>query len=215
MPVEVKICGISTPEAMAAAVSGGAAYVGLQFFPKSPRYVRPAQAGALAAGLPQRVTRVGLLVDPDDETLDAVLREVPLDLLQLHGTEAPQRVAAIRARFGRPVMKVLKIKNKGDFDDVQSYLGVADRILFDAKAPKGMKDALPGGNAVSFDWTLLSGRSWRLPWMLAGGLTAENLSEAVRASGARAVDTASGVEDAPGRKNPEKIRAFLAAAQAL
>ena len=215
MSVEVKICGISTPEAMAAAVAGGAAYVGLNFYPESPRHVPPAQASALAAGLPQHVTRVGLLVDPDDETLDTVLREVPLDVLQLHGAEEPQRVAAIRARFGRPVMKVLKIKNSADFDDVQPYLGVADHLLFDAKAPKGMKDALPGGNAVSFDWTLLSGRNWRLPWMLAGGLTAENLPEAVRASGARAVDTSSGVEDAPGRKNPEKIRAFLAAAQAL
>lgn len=215
MAIEVKICGISTPEAMAAAVAGGAHYVGMAFFPRSPRNVTPAQARALCTGLPDRTRRVGLFVDPDDETLASVLAEAPLDLLQLHGNEDPRRVAAIRARFERPVMKVLKIGGAEDFAAATPYLDLAERLLFDAKTPKNMKGALPGGNAVSFDWSLLSGRKWPLPWMLAGGLTAENLPAAVEASGARAVDTSSGVEDAPGRKSSAKIRDFLATAAGL
>jgi phosphoribosylanthranilate isomerase len=140
---------------------------------------------------------------------------VPLDLLQLHGEEPPERVAALKARFERPVMKVLKIARKQDLDQVTAYAGVADRFLLDARPPKGRKDALPGGNAVAFDWRLLAGRRFPKPWMLAGGLTPENLRQAVEISGATAVDTASGVESAPGVKDPERIRAFMAAARAL
>jgi phosphoribosylanthranilate isomerase len=215
MSVQVKICGISTPEAMTAAVEGGAAFVGLVFYPRSPRAVTPAQAAALAALVPAGVMKTGLLVDAEDATIAAILKEVPLDLLQLHGSESPERVAAVKARFGLPVMKVVKLRQAGDLEAVGPFLAVADRLLFDAKPPAEMTDALPGGNALAFDWTLLSGTTWPLPWMLAGGLTPENVARAVALSGAPAVDVSSGVEDAPGKKNPQKIRAFLAAAQAL
>ncbi|HMA14996.1 MAG: phosphoribosylanthranilate isomerase [Bacteroidota bacterium] len=215
MSVQVKICGISTPEAMAAAVEGGAAFVGLVFYPPSPRAVTPTQAAALAAPVPAGVTKTGLLVDADDATIEAILKEVPLDLLQLHGGESPQRVAAVKARFGLPVMKVVKLRQAGDLGAVEPFLAVADRLLFDAKPPAEMSGALPGGNAVAFDWTLLAGTTWPLPWMLAGGLTPDNVARAVAVSGAPAVDVSSGVEDAPGRKSVAKIKAFLAAAKAL
>jgi phosphoribosylanthranilate isomerase len=215
MTVQVKICGISTPEAMAAAVEGGAAFVGLVFFPPSPRAVTPAEAAALAAPVPPDVIKTGLLVDADDDTIAAILKEVPLDLLQLHGSESPARVAAVKARFGLPVMKVVKLHETGDLDAAQPFLAVADRLLFDAKPPAAMTKALPGGNAVAFDWTILAGTRWPLPWMLAGGLTPENVAEAVALSGAPAVDVSSGVEDAPGKKSVHKIKAFLAATRTL
>lgn len=215
MSVSVKICGINSAEAMAAAVDNGADYVGLVFYPPSPRAVTPDQAAMLAARVPDGITKVGLLVDADDDTIAAILAKVTLDLLQLHGSEAPGRVADIRARFGRPVMKAVKIAGAEDVATADAYLGVADRLLFDAKAPKSMKNTLPGGNALSFDWRLLAGRKWALPWMLSGGLDIDNLAEALRVSGAPAVDVSSGVEDRPGAKNPDKIKAFLAAAKAL
>ncbi len=215
MSVDVKICGLSTPEAMTAAVEGGAAFVGLVFYPPSPRAVTPAQAAPLAALVPEGVIKTGLLVDADDATIEAILKEVPLDLLQLHGAESPARVAEVKARFGLPVMKVVKLRREGDLEAVQPYLEVADRLLFDAKPPADMENPLPGGNAVAFDWTILAGTTWPLPWMLAGGLTPENVARAVEISGAPAVDVSSGVEDAPGRKNPAKIKAFLAACRAL
>jgi phosphoribosylanthranilate isomerase len=213
MSVQVKICGISTPEAMSAAVDGGAAFVGLVFYPPSPRAVTPAQAAPLAALVPKGVVKTGLLVDADDATLDAILKDVPLDLLQLHGSESPARVAAVKARFGLPVMKVVKLRQPGDLEAVAPYLAVADRLLFDAKPPAEMTGALPGGNAVTLDWTLLAGTTWPLPWMLAGGLTAENVARAIAVSGAPAVDVSSGVEDSPGVKNTNKIKAFLDAAR--
>ena len=215
MTVQVKICGISTVEAMTAAVEGGAAFVGLVFYPPSPRTVTPSQATPLAALVPAGIVKTGLLVDAEDATIEAILKEVPLDLLQLHGSESPERVAAIKRRFGLPVMKVVKLRQEGDLEAAQSFLAVADRLLFDAKPPAEMTAALPGGNAVAFDWTLLSGRSWPLPWMLAGGLTSQNVAQAVAVSGAPAIDVSSGVEDAPGKKNPQKIAAFLAATRAL
>lgn len=215
MTVQVKICGISTPEAMGAAVEDGAAFVGLVFYPPSPRAVTPAEAAPLAALVPPDVVKTGLLVDADDATIEAVLKAVPLDLLQLHGGESPERVAAVKARFGLPVMKVVKLRQEGDLEAARPYLGVADRLLFDAKPPATMKDPLPGGNAVAFDWTLLAGTTWPLPWMLAGGLTPGNVAEAVALSGAPGVDVSSGVEDAPGDKSPQKIKAFLAAARAF
>lgn len=211
MPVEVKICGITDEEAMDAAIEGGADYVGLVFFAKSPRNVTPDRAAELVEFTPGDVTKVGLFVDPDDATLDSVLTRVRLDLLQLHGNETPERVEAIRLEYGLPVMKVLSVSVADDLAAAEPYLAVADRLLFDAKPPKGA--VLPGGNAVSFDWTILTGRKWGLPWMLAGGLTPANVAEAIRISGAPCVDVSSGVESAPGVKDVEKINAFIRAAR--
>lgn len=215
MTVTAKICGINDPVAMATAVEGGASHVGLVFYPPSPRSVTPEQAADLAQIAGSGVMRTGLFVDPDDVLIDTVLARVPLDLLQLHGTESPDRVAELKDRTGRKVMKAISIGKAADIDSAQAYVDIADWLMFDAQPPKDMKNALPGGNAVAFDWTLLAGRDWPLPWMLAGGINIDNVAAAVRQSGAQVVDTSSGVEDAPGRKNPEKIRAFLAAVSAL
>ena len=215
MAIETKICGINTAEAMDAAVAGGAAMVGLVFYPPSPRYLAPDKAAALAVRVPPAVAKVGLLVDPDNALITQVLARVPLDMLQLHGSETPWRVADIRKLADRPVMKAIKVATAEDLEPAEAYVAVAERLLFDAKAPKHMKDALPGGNALAFDWRLLAGRSWQRPWMLSGGLEADNLTEAVEISGACGVDVSSGVEDRPGVKNPDKIAAFLAKARAL
>jgi phosphoribosylanthranilate isomerase len=215
MTVTAKICGINDAEAMATAVEGGASHVGLVFYPPSPRSVTPAQAAALAAVAGTGVVRTGLFVDPDDALIDDVLSAVPLDLLQLHGTETPDRVRALRARTGRQVMKAIRVGGAKDIDGAKDYVDVADWLMFDALPPKDMTNALPGGNALAFEWKLLSGRRWPRPWMLAGGINVGNVAEAVRLSGARVVDTSSGVEDAPGRKNLDKIKAFLAAVAAL
>lgn len=215
MAVTVKICGINTPAAAETAGAAGADMIGLVFYPPSPRAVTPAQAATVAARVADGVGKVGLFVDPDDASIDAVLSAVPLDLLQLHGAETPERLAEIRRRFAVPVMKAVKIAGRADVARADAYSAAADRLLFDAKPPKDMAGALPGGNALAFDWQLLAGRDWPLPWMLSGGLDARNVAEAVRISGARAVDVSSGVEDRPGVKNPDKIRAFVAAAKAL
>ncbi len=215
MTIEAKICGINSAEAMTAAVEGGARAVGLVFYPPSPRYVSPEQAAKLAALVPADILTVGLLVDADDRTIAAILDRVPLDLLQLHGAETPDRVADLKARFGLPAMKAIKVATAADIGVAAAFEAVADRILFDAKPPKEMTDALPGGNAVAFDWRLLTGHDSALPWMLSGGLHAGNLDEAVRVSGATAIDVSSGVEDRPGVKNPEKIRHFLGTVASL
>ncbi len=215
MSLQVKICGLNAPPGVAAAVDDGASHIGLNFYPPSPRYVTPEQAAPLAAMVPDRVTTVGLFVDGDDDAIEAVLRRVPLDMLQLHGTETPQRVAEIRQRFGHPVMKAIKVAEAEDLAQAARFQPVVDWLLFDAKPPAEMAHALPGGNALSFEWSLLAGRGWGRPMMLSGGLGTDNLADAVRISGARAVDVSSGVEDRPGRKNPDKIRAFLALAQRL
>jgi len=215
MKVEAKICGINSAAAMAAAVEGGAAYVGLVFYPPSPRAVDAAEAARLASLAAKPVVKVGLFVDAEDETIADVVDNVALDMLQLHGAESPARVAAIKDRFGLPVMKAVKIAGPDDLETVADYAGVADRILFDAKAPAGMAGALPGGNALAFDWHLIAGRRWPIPWMLSGGLDAGNVAEAVCISGATAVDVSSGVEDRPGVKNTAKIKAFLDAVAAL
>jgi phosphoribosylanthranilate isomerase len=165
--------------------------------------------------VPTGIAKVGLVVDASDDTIQGILAEAPLDLLQLHGGESPARVAEIRARFGLPVMKVISVADAADVAAAHAYEPVADRLLFDAKPPKSMKDALPGGNALSFDWTLLKGQSFGRPWMLAGGLNANNLAEAVARTGAAAVDTSSGVEDRPGEKNINKIKEFIAVARRL
>jgi len=215
MPVVAKICGLKTAETVATAVDHGADFVGFNFFRKSPRYVEPEDAAALGRAMPSRVLKTGLFVDDDDARIAAILAAAPLDLLQLHGAETPERVAAIKAQFDIPVMKVIKVRDRADIARAADFETVADRLLFDAQPPAGVKNALPGGNAVSFDWTLLQGFRSRLPWMLSGGLTAENLAEAVRQSGAPAVDVSSGIEDRPGEKNPNKIKDFLAAARSL
>jgi phosphoribosylanthranilate isomerase len=209
--VQAKICGINSREALNAAVAGGAAYFGLVFYPPSPRCVSPAQAAALATAAPAQIKCVGLFVDASDQTLDEVLRQVRLDLLQFHGSETPGRVRAVKARLGLPVMKAVPVAGPGDLNRAADYFDVADRLLFDAKPPNSMTDALPGGNALAFDWELLSGRDWPLPWMLSGGLTPDNVGEAVAISGAPAVDVSSGVEDRPGHKDLDRIAAFLKA----
>ncbi|ASG21668.1 phosphoribosylanthranilate isomerase [Nitrospirillum viridazoti] len=213
MPVKAKICGINHPEALRAAVDGGARYIGLVFFAKSPRNVSLPLAAELARMVPTGVRTVGLFVDPTDEFLDQALAQVPLDLIQLHGEETPERVAAIRAATRLPVMKALKVETAADLDAASAYEPVADILLFDAKPPKGA--VLPGGNGVAFDWTLLTGRQWAKPWMLSGGLAPDTVAEAIRVSGAEAVDVSSGVEDRPGHKDPALIRAFLKAVRVI
>lgn len=214
MRLDVKICGIRTPEVIDAAVRHGARWVGFNFYPPSPRAVEPHAAAELARRLPTGVRAVGLFVDPGDAMLDQIVPRVPLDMLQLHGRETPQRVRAIRDRFGIPVMKALGIGAAEDLDAADGYLGAADRLLFDARPPKNVT-ALPGGNGIVFDWKILAGRRSPLPWMLSGGLNAGNLAEAVMVTGAASVDTASGVEDRPGHKTPERVAAFLVAASAI
>ena len=207
--VRVKICGIRTPSEMQAVAAAGAAYVGLNFFPKSPRFVTLDEARAVALAAPDGLCKVALVVDAEDATLDAIVAAVPLDMLQLHGHESPERVAEVKARHGLPVMKVIGVAGEADLAMLQDYSLVADQILIDAKAPKDA--VLPGGNGLTFDWRLLVGRKWLRPWMLAGGLTPENVADAIRLTGAAQVDVASGVERAPGVKDPAKVAAFVAA----
>jgi phosphoribosylanthranilate isomerase len=208
--IRVKICGLRTPGTVAAAVAGGAAYLGFVFFAKSPRNLTLAEAAALAVDVPPGIAKVALTVDADDATLDAIAATVPVDLIQLHGAESPARVREVRARLGLPVMKAVGIAGAEDLGQIEAYGRVADQLLIDAKPPKGAD--LPGGNGLAFDWRLLAGRRWPVPWLLAGGLTAANVAEAVRLTGARQVDVSSGVESAPGVKDEGLIRAFLQAA---
>ena len=208
--IRVKICGLRDAAAVDAAVAAGAAYLGFVFFPKSPRNVDVDTAAALAATVPPGVAKVALTVDADDAALDALTAAVPLDMLQLHGSESPERVAEVRARYGLPVMKAVGVATAEDLPRLDTYARVADQILVDAKPPPGAD--LPGGNGLAFDWRLIAGRRWPVPWMLAGGLTPDNVAEAIRATGARQVDVSSGVESAPGVKDPELIRAFVTAA---
>ena len=211
MTVETKICGLSTAEAVDAAVAGGARWVGFMTYPRSPRHVATETLRTLARRVPETVGRVGVFVDPDDALIDERLAAGALDLLQLHGSETPERIADIKRRTGKPVMKVIKIAEAADVErGIATYAAVADRLMFDAA-----EGILPGGNATAFDWTILSGRTVPLPWVLAGGLTADNLAEAVRVTGARTVDVSSGVESSRGVKSIELIRAFLRHAAAL
>jgi phosphoribosylanthranilate isomerase len=215
MSIAAKICGVTSAEAVEAAVAGGARFVGFVFYPPSPRSVTAAEAAALASGVAPHITRTGVFVDPDDRTLESVLAKVPLGLLQFHGGETPERLAAVKRRFGMKVMKAIKVAGEIDLQAARDFLGVADWLMFDAKAPKDLANALPGGNALAFDWELLRQRNWPLPWMLSGGLKPENLAEAVKISRAEAVDVSSGVERRPGEKDPAKIRDFLARAKSL
>lgn len=209
--IRVKICGLREPAHVDAAVRAGAAYVGFVFFAKSPRNIAPAAAAALAARVPPGVAKVALTVDIDDAALDALVAAVPLDMLQLHGQESPERVQAVKLRHGLPVMKAVGIAGEADLTALAEYGRVADQILVDAKPASGA--ARPGGNAVAFDWRLIAGRRWPVPWMLAGGLTPGNVAEAIRLTGARQVDVSSGVERAPGVKDAGLIAAFIAAAK--
>ena len=212
MSVSVKICGLNTPEAVDAAITAGARYLGFVFFPKSPRHVTPETAAALVAPVPLGIARVGLFVNPDDATLEQTLAQVALDIIQLHGYESPARVAEVKALTGLPVMKAVGVAEPKDLDALWEYGLAADMLLIDAKAPKDA--VLPGGNGLAFDWRLLAGRQILKPWLLAGGLTPENVNTAIRLTRAQGVDVSSGVESAPGVKDAEKIRSFIARATA-
>ncbi|MFK7743801.1 MAG: phosphoribosylanthranilate isomerase [Roseobacter sp.] len=208
----VKICGLTDAAHVAAAATAGARYVGFVFFPKSPRNVSLAQARGLALATPDGVAKVALVVNADDALLDDLTREVPVDILQLHGKETPARVAEIKARYGLPVMKAVGVADASDLAAIDTYSAVADQLLIDAKPPKGAD--LPGGNGLAFDWHLLADRKyWTKPWMLAGGLTPENVAQAVARTGARQVDVSSGVEKAPGQKDASLFSSFVENAQ--
>jgi phosphoribosylanthranilate isomerase len=205
-----KVCGLSSPESVAAAAQAGAAYVGFVFFAKSPRNVSIEQARALALEVPAGLCKVALTVNATDAELAGILDAVPIDMLQLHGRESPERVAEVKSLFGLPVMKAVGVADADDLPAIAAYSRVADQLLIDAKPPKDAD--LPGGNGLAFDWRLISGRKWAVPWMLAGGLTPENVAQAVHLTGATQVDVSSGVESAPGTKDNDKIAAFLRAA---
>ena len=213
MTVEVKICGLKTEAALDAALGSGADYVGLVFCAASPRNLDFETAHRLAERARGRAKIVTLLVDPDDTLLDLVVAAVAPDIIQLHGSETPQRVAEVSKRLGRPVLKAVKVADAVDALGALIYAGKADRILFDAKPVPGGADALPGGNGVPFDWEALAGVRGKLDYMLAGGLTPANVAEAICLTGATAVDVSSGVESRPGEKDPELIRSFLHAAK--
>ena len=197
--VAVKFCGLTRPQDVADAAEVGARYIGFVFFEKSPRHLDLETARTLAAQAPVGLCKVALTVNAGNDALDHLIRNVPLDMLQLHGSEPPERVQEVRSRYGLPVMKAVGVADASDLSALDRYARVADQILVDAKPPKGA--ALPGGNGLAFDWRLIVGRRWPVPWMLAGGLTPQNVAEAIRATGVRQVDVSSGVEEAPGLKS--------------
>jgi phosphoribosylanthranilate isomerase len=205
---KVKICGLSTPETLTTAIKAGADFVGLVFYKPSPRHVEIEVAAYLAKQVPNTTQIVGLFVDPTDGYMEQVLHDVPLTMIQLHGREPPERVKAIKAKFKLPVIKALPIETSKDIDKIKAYDGIADWLLFDAKGEK-----LPGGNGITFDWTILKDYMGQSAWMLAGGLTPENINEALTILSPDAVDVSSGVESAPGIKDSHKIRSFLEAAK--
>jgi phosphoribosylanthranilate isomerase len=208
----VKICGLRTAADVQAVARAGAAYAGFVFFARSPRNLTVPEARVLALLAPVGLAKVALVVDADDAALDAIVEGVPLDMLQLHGHETPERVAEVRVRYGLPVMKAVGVADEGDLAGLMDMSLAADQLLIDAKPARGA--VLPGGNGLAFDWRLLVGRKWLRPWMLAGGLTPENVAEAVRLTGAAQVDVSSGVESAPGIKDHGRIAAFVQAAGA-
>ena len=213
MTVAVKICGLTSPTAVAAAAEAGADYAGFMFYPPSRRNVTSDLAAKLARLMPGTMQSVAVTVDADDDLLAEITRTMAPDLLQLHGDEPPSRVAEIKERFNRPVMKAVLVAGPDDIERARAYEDTADLLLFDAKPPTSMRDALPGGNGLVFDWQLIAGYRSDTPWMLSGGLTSENVAEAVRITGAKMVDVSSGVEDTPGQKNPDLITAFVRAAK--
>jgi len=213
MPYPVKICGLSEEATLHAAVDAGAALVGFVHFLKSPRHVSLARAAKLTSLLPPSVLSVLVLVDPDDELLDEITATAPMDYLQLHGNETPARLADIRKRYTQQkIIKAIALTTPADLRLARAYEHFADMLLFDAKAP--VESSIPGGNGITFDWTLLAGFQSPLPWLLSGGLTPENVAEAIKQSGAKMVDVSSGVEQKPGVKDAGKINAFIEAARA-
>ncbi len=212
MALDIKICGLKTDEALAAALAGGASHVGFIFFAKSPRNIDPIEAGRLREVARGRAEAVAVTVDAGDETLDRIVASMAPDMLQLHGKETPERVAEVKARYGLPVMKAFAIREAADLDAIAPYIGIADRFLFDAKAPAGSE--LPGGNGVSFDWRLLAGLEGQIDYMLSGGLNAANIGEALRLTNPPGIDISSGVESAPGVKDVALIDGFFRAVRA-
>lgn len=213
MDIRVKICGLTRPEQVVAVAEAGAAYAGFVFFEKSPRHVSVEVARDLALEAPIGLAKVALTVNAGDAYLDQIVETMPLDILQLHGKESPERVAELRQRYGLPIMKAVGIADEADLAQLATYGAVADQLLVDAKPPKDA--VLPGGNGLAFDWRLVNRKYWPCPWMLAGGLTPQNVAEAVRMTGARQVDVSSGVETAPGIKGAALIRAFVDAAKGV
>ena len=205
MSVDAKICGIMDEAGLLAAIDGGAKYVGFVFYDKSKNVIKPEEARKLALLVPAHVTKTGLFVNAESTYVRAIAQTVPLDLLQLHGNEKPDYIAELKRKTGKPVMKALRMREESDLAAVPAYENVADRLLFDSRIGNE-----PSGGPIN--WAMLKGRTFKKPWMLAGGLNVHNLAEAVHTSGAKAVDVSSGVEDKPGHKSPDKIRAFLAAA---
>jgi phosphoribosylanthranilate isomerase len=212
MNLDIKICGLKTDDAVAAALDGGASHIGFIFFAKSPRNIDPVEAGRLRKAAIGRAKAVAVTVDADDATLDAIVAAMKPDFLQLHGHETVQRVAEVKARFGLPVIKAFALRERDDLDQIKPYNDVADMFLFDAKPPKGSE--LPGGNGVSFDWQLLSALDGQVPYMLSGGLNAANIGAALQATNARGIDISSGVESAPGIKDVSLIKGFFEAVRA-
>jgi phosphoribosylanthranilate isomerase len=212
MALTVKICGLKTPQALDAALESGADLVGFVFFPPSPRNLGPEAARVLGERVAGRAGKVALTVDANDDTLLAIVNALKPDMLQLHGKETPDRVVAVRTRFGLPVMKALPIAERADLSPIRMYAQVADRLIFDARPPK--EATRPGGLGTPFDWTLLAGVNPGVPFMLSGGLDAGNVAEALRITRALGVDVSSGVESAPGVKDPDKIREFIRVARA-
>jgi phosphoribosylanthranilate isomerase len=214
MPTDVKICGLSTAETVTAALDAGADFVGFNFYPKSPRYVSPPRAGELAKLARGRARIVALIVDAEDSVIDEIVRAVDPDFIQAQGSENPERIAEIRKRSGKPVIKAIKVRSLDDVAQTRAYDGVAALILYDAKAPETLKGALPGGNGIAFDWKLLGQGDAASGYLLAGGLNPHNVAEAIRVTGAPIVDVSSGVETSPGIKDITLIREFIAAAKA-
>jgi phosphoribosylanthranilate isomerase len=215
MPVKVKICGIKTPEALKAALDARADLIGFVFYPPSPRSLAPEVAAELAELARGQATIVALIVDADDAQIERIVQTVNPDMLQLHGSETPARVIEITRRWGKSVIKAIKVETSADAAQALAYTGIARLVLFDAKAPKSLAGALPGGNGLTFDWHLLDDVKDRVPFMLSGGLTPENVGTAITATGATIVDVSSGVETAPGVKSPDLIRRFIDAARAV
>lgn len=209
MTPDIKICGLKTDAAMAAALAGGASHVGFIFFAKSPRYVEPVEAGRLREAARGKAKAVSVTVDADDAFLDEIVAKMQPDMLQLHGSETPGRVAGIKARYGLPVMKALSVSEGADLDRIKPFVGIADRFLLDSKPPKGSQ--LPGGNGVAFDWRVLAGLDAGVDYMLSGGLNAANIGDALRQANPPGIDISSGVESAPGVKDPALIEQFFRA----
>lgn len=212
MTLDIKICGLKTEEAVAAALEGGASHLGFIFFEKSPRHLPVELAGKLRRAADGKAEVVAVTVDADNATLDAIVGGMKPDILQLHGSETPERVAEIKTRYGLPVIKAFAVRDADDLDPMQPYRGIADRFLLDAKPPMGAE--LPGGNGVAFDWSILTSLDEDVNYMLSGGLNAGNIGEALTTARPSGIDISSGVESAPGIKDPERIRAFFRAVRA-